>query len=289
MYYYIVDPQSLNQRQFERIQSQLYSCLSEFRINGETSRVTSLRTVQQLVDHALGRGVKTLVAVGGDDTLHDVINALKGREAIIGFIPLEETEAGQVLGIKDVESGCKIIAGRRIMQLDLGLVNHPPRVDERTRVEAGSAFLTRLSFGLHLPEINLNFRHIRQLFALPTFEVKFATNEYAASLKVIGGQIVNSRGDYKSKPLASPTDGILDVLLLPKLSRFSMLKYRKQIANGFYDLIPGSSLLHLSKLEISSPEGLPLRIGSQIVAKTPATIEIAPKALKIIVGKDRMF
>lgn len=278
MHYYIVDPQNLNQRQFERVQNQLYSCLSEYRINGETSRVTSLRTVQQLVDHAFTREVKTLVAVGSDETLIDLINALKGREAVVGYIPFFETEASQILGIRDVESGCKIIAGRRIMQLDLGLVNQ-------------TAFLAKLSFGVHLPQTSgISLRLISQLFTLPTFEVKFATREYHATLKVLGGQVVNSRGHAcKNESLASPIDGILDVLLLPQLPRITIIKHKKHITSGCFDQIPGSSLIHLNRLEISSPEGLPLRIGNRVVAKTPATVEVIPKALKIIVGKDRNF
>lgn len=291
MHYYIVDPENLTQRQFERVQSQLYSCLTEFRISGETSRVTSLRTVQQLINTAFSHGAKTLVAVGSDETLADVINALQGREAIVGFIPLFDSEAGQVLGIRDIETGCKIIAGRRITQLDLGTVNHPPRLDEPARVEAGTLFLTKLSFGVNLPQNQiLSFKLIRQMFSLPTFEVKFATKDYSASLKVIGGQIINSRGMVsKNDELASPTDGILDVLLLPKLSRWAMLKHRKNIMKGAFEQIPGSSLVHVYKLEISSPQGLPLRVNNRIVAKTPLTVEIIPRALKVIAGKDRMF
>src|SRR5688572_3595107 len=102
MYYYIVDPTKLNQRQFERVQNQLYSCLSEYRISGETTRVTSLRTIPQLVDTALSHGAKTIVAVGTDETLHDVINAIGEREALIGFVPLAETELGNTLGIKNI-------------------------------------------------------------------------------------------------------------------------------------------------------------------------------------------
>ncbi|MBI4049698.1 MAG: hypothetical protein HY395_02690 [Candidatus Doudnabacteria bacterium] len=277
MHYYIVDPQNLNQRQFARVQTQLYSCLSEYRINGETSRVTSLRTVPQLTDHAISHGAKTLVAVGADDTLIDLINALKGREAVIGYIPLFETEVGSILGITDVDSGCKIIALRRIAMLDLGIVNQ-------------TAFLTKLSFGVNLPKPRtFNLGMLRQLFSLPTFEVKFSTSDYSAVLQVVGGQIINGRGPICKKLLASPMDGILDVLLLPKLAPWTMVKFRKYIMNGCFDQIPGSSLVHLNRLEISSPEGLPLRIGNHIVAKTPATVEVMPKALKMIVGKDRIF
>ena len=151
MYYYIVDPQNLTQREFERVQSQLYSSLSEFRISGEVMRITGLRTINQLVETAFAHNAKTIVAVGSDDTLHDVINAVKLRDVAVGFIPLFESELGEILGIKNIDYAAKIIAGRRIALLDLGVVNNLPRVDSQgiqTRVEAGNYFLSNLKFSI---------------------------------------------------------------------------------------------------------------------------------------------
>jgi diacylglycerol kinase family enzyme len=277
MYHYIIDPEHLNQRQFERVQNQLYSCLSEYRISGETTRVTSLRTVSQLVENAFTKGVKTLVAVGGDETLFDLINAVGNREVVIGFIPIYKSEVAEVLGVTDIDQACKTIASRRIINLDLGRINQ-------------TLFITKLSFGVSLTHTNpFSFKLIQQLFNLPVFEVKFTTQDYKATLKVVGGQIINSRGSNCSNTLGNPTDGILDVLLLPKLERLKLIRHRTDIVKGCYESIPESSLLHLQKIEITSPDGLPLRVGNRIVAKTPAAIEILPKALKIIAGKDRRF
>lgn len=278
MYYYIIDPQKLDQKAYERVQNRLYSSLSESRISGETVRVTGLRTIPQLVDIAFSHGAKTLVAVGNDDTLHEIINATKNRDIIIGFIPLYETELANVLGIADIESACRIVAGRRIAQLDMGVANQ-------------NYFLSKLTFGLN-PEESLgsifNFGQLSRLTNLPTFEVKFSADEsYQGMLKVVGGMIVNTRG--KSEGLGNPMDEILDVILLPKLNRLEAFRQRKKISQGLFERIPGSGLLHLKKIIIQSPDGLPLRVGNRIVAKSPATVEVAPKALKMIVGKDRTF
>src|SRR6185295_8704064 len=100
MYYYIVDPQKISQRDFERVQNILYSSLSEFRISGEVMRVTGLRSITQLVENAFAHGAKTIVAVGADGTLTDVISAVRGREIVIGFIPIVESEAGKILGVQ---------------------------------------------------------------------------------------------------------------------------------------------------------------------------------------------
>ncbi len=249
MYYYIVDPQKISQSDFERVQNSLYSSLSDYRISGEVMRVTGLRTINQLVENAFAHGVKTLVAVGSDETLHDVINASGSREVTFGYIPLIETEIAEMLGIKSIDQAAKTIGARRITELDLGRVNN-------------NFFLSKLSFGTDSAE----------------FEVKFAIDgQFQASTKVVSGVISNNQAG----------DGVADISLLPKLGRWNAFKFRRQIQTGDFSGIPNSSLIHANRIEIAWPEGLPLRVGSRVIAKTPAVIEIVPKALRIIVGKDR--
>jgi diacylglycerol kinase family enzyme len=256
MYYYIVDPQKISQREFERVQNILYSSLSEYRISGEIMRVTGLRTINQLVDNAFSHGAKTIVAVGSDDTLHDVVNAIGKREITVGFIPIFDTEIANTLGISGILQAARTIGLRRIAELDLGSVN-------------GNYFLSKLTFGLDSAK----------LFNLPSFDVKFsANNEYTASLNVVGG-IVSS----------SLVNENLDITLLSGLSKWQTFLRRRQILAGNLENLPGVSIVHAKKIEITNPSGLPIRTGSRVVAKTPLVIEIVPKALRIIVGKDRKF
>lgn len=264
MYYYIVDPQKISQREFERVQNKLYSSLSSYRVSGEVVRTTGLRTINQLVENAFAHEAKTIIAVGSDETLHDIINAIKDRDITCGFIPLAGSEIGEILGIGSVENAVKTLGLRRIAEMDLFKVKD-------------YYFLSKLSFGIGPENAGL-----RALFNLSNFEVKFsADNQYQASVSVVGGTVVNI--------FTNPTDGIADVFLLPKLNKFQTLKYRSQILKGDFNQIHGSSIVHVNKLEITAPEGLPLRVGAKVVARTPATIDVLPKALKMIVGKERKF
>ncbi len=279
MYYYIVDPQKISQREFERVQNLLYSSLSEYRISGEVVRVTGLRTISQLVETAFLRGMKTLVAVGNEETLNDVINAVKGRDILIGFIPIMETEIGEILGIRDIEQGAKTIAMRRVAQMDLGVVNQ-------------TFFIGRLTFGLTVKEDQgwLGYKLAQDLSKQPEIQLKFSVDgKYQAEALIIGGMIMNARGATESKNIAHPSDGILDMVLLSKLAQWDGIKYRRQINSGEWERIPKSSVVHMEKLEISSPSGLNLKAGERVIAKTPAVVEVAPLALKIIVGRDRKF
>lgn len=282
MYYYIVDPQKISQREFERVQNLLYSSLSQYRVSGEVMRVTGLRMINQLVENAFAHGARTIVAVGSDDTLHDVINAIRDREIVVGFIPIFDTEIGEILGIKTIANAAKTIGSRRIEELDLVSVNN-------------NYFLSKLTFGLSTYQDSgifslFNFKLLQSLFNLPSFEIKFSVDgQYQATVSAVAGILINSRGNECAGFQSDPTDGVVDIMLLPKLSQLKILKYRKQILSGCFEQIPEASIVHANKLEISLPAGLPLRSGSRIIAKTPAVIEVRPRALKIIVGKDRKF
>lgn len=270
MHYYIVDPQKISQKEFERVQNVLYSSLSEYKISGEVVRVTGLRTIQQLVENAFSHEAKTIVAVGSDQTLHEVINAIGKRETVLGFIPIVDSELGNILGVRDIEQAVKVIAFRRIETVDLGVVNN-------------SYFLSKLRFGevtgnRWLPDFEKNM------------EMKFSINgEYIATVNAVAGLIVNSRDANEKENLVHPTDGKLDILLLPKLTRWQALQHRHQILSGNFEKIPQCSVMHAKRIEILSPAGLNLKVGNWLIAKTPAVIEIIPQALKIIVGRDRIF
>lgn len=280
MYYYIVDPQKISPREFERVQNNLYSSLSEYRISGETARVTGLRTIQQLVDGAFQRGVKTLIAAGTDETLHEVINAVKGREVTLGFIPLVPTELGEILGLQNVTQAAKHIGLRRITELDLVAVNN-------------NFFLSKLAFGSASlkPSGLFNFQGLQQLWELPVFQINFSADngKFQGTLSAVGGIIVNCRTNSGVSGMFNPTDGVVDLITLPKLSKMKTIRHRRAIMAGEYEKIPGSSLVHVKQLEISMPSGLPLKSGEKVIARTPAKIEVLPKALKMIVGRERKF
>src|SRR6266403_22755 len=123
MYYYILDQGALPMDKFEKLQTELSGLLAEFKVSGEASRVTPLRSVQDLVDTASQRGTKTLVACGSDDTFNLMLAALKGRDFTLGFIPFDENSfLAKILGVPDVFNGVKTIAARRVEKIDLAKI-----------------------------------------------------------------------------------------------------------------------------------------------------------------------
>ena len=280
MHYYIFDQNGLAVEKYEKLQTQLTGLLAEFKIAGEVARVTPLRSVQDLVDTASQRAATTLVACGNDDTFNQMLAALKGRDFTLGYIPFDENSSlGKILGVTDIFNGAKTVAGRRIEKIDLARI-------------AGNYFISFLEFGV-LSQ-NLKKTGWWQNFKLLSSEAKnfkiLIDDSYTLSLSGQGGLVANIRATSgKDQSIANPTDGNLDLLILEKLNKMQIMAYRGDIAEGNLERVPKTTVIKCKKIQFLEPRGMALTMLGRIVAKFPATVEIIPQRLKMIVGKTRTF
>lgn len=276
MYYYIVDAKGLTQRAYERVQNDLYSSLSNYKVSGEVVRITGVRPIGQLVETAIMRQASTIVAVGTDETFNELISSVLDKDIVTGFIPTKDSELGRVLGIKTIEQGAKTIASRRVEHLDLGKIND-------------SYFITKLGFGL-MKQKGF-WKNLDSIARTQEVNIEFSVDgKFQASALAIGGMVLNSRGGTDAnQTLGNPLDGMFDMLLLPKLTTYQVFKYRRSIAAGSYEDIPGCSIVHANRIEILGPSGLSLMADDKPMGKTPAIIQVMPQTLKIIVGRERKF
>lgn len=280
MHYYILDQGTLPVEKFEKLQTELSGLLAEFKISGEASRVTPLRSIQDLVDTASQRGAKTLIACGSDDTFNLMLAALKGRDFVLGFIPFdEESHLAKILGITNVFVGVKTIAGRRIEKIDLAKIT-------------GNYFISYLEFGVmsnNIKEAGF-WQGLKLLSSEPRSFTIRVDDSYTVTINGQGGLVANIRSSSsKNEKIANPTDGNLDLMILEKLSKTQVLKYRSSIIDGTLEKVPNTTIIKCKKIEFLEPRGFNLTMLGRVVAKFPAVVEIIPARLKMIVGKNRTF
>lgn len=287
MYFYIFDPgRDQEIKYFERIQGKLLNLLSENRIEGETYRVTSIRTIELLVEQALGANAKTVIVVGSDASLNRAINALvkKDRDLTVGYIPLDPVNSlGKILGMStDIEEAVKSLAGRLVRDLDLGKVGEHYFL---SNVDLGENNFRQIDSGF------LGLKGYFQFSKLQPFKVQLSLQDlYTVTSEVLAAQIINCRNNEGGKlKLGDPTDRLLDVLILPKMTSAQVFRYRKELASGFLDNVPGSTVMHAKKIDILGPKKLPVSVEGQVYTKAPATITVAKEKIKMIVGKGRQF
>lgn len=281
MYYYIIDPGKLPIHTFEQLQVQLQGLLHEFNISGEFGRVTTLKTISDLVDTASSRGAKTIIICGNDDTLNQALAATKHREFVLGYIPLDPTNSylAKILGLDSIFTAIKTIAGRRIVSMDIAKVGN-------------LHYISFLEFGI----ASKNFAKeglwtTMKVFSKPNLTWKLKIdNSYTIEVSGLGGMLVNSRGTTsKHEKIANPTDKLLDLLILESLPKISVLKHRDKISKGRLEELPKSTVIKCRQVEFLDPKGQPIYMLGRQIGKFPIVSEMLVKPLKIIVGKNRTF
>ncbi len=281
MYYYILDPGKTPLPKFEQFQVQLQGLLHEFNISGEIGRITTLRSAEDLVGIAASRGATTIIVCGSDDTLNQVLAAIKHRDLLVGFLPLDPKTSylSTILGIPSLEAGVKTIAARRIVPIDLATLGN-------------FHFISFVEFGITSQNLSqAGMWKTLQLLSKPVTKWKMRIDEsYELEIEGMGGLLINSRStSSKQEKIANPTDGLMDLLLIERISKSDILKFRDVLTRGQLEELPNYTVIKCKVVEFLEPKGQTLTMFSRPVAKFPVKISMLNRKQRMIVGKQRTF
>jgi len=255
MHYYIYD-QFLNDRKYTPIINRIETKLTDFGINGRTEKLTILKSLPEVVNEAKKRKVSTIIAVGNDRTVSKTIGLLPNLNITFGIIPIgQNNEIAKILGIPEGEAACETLSARLTEKIDLGKAN-------------GYYFISHLK----LP---------------PEKEVVIDCGNYHISplpdnntINICNFDILS---DTKHKLPSNPKDGVLEAV-------FSATKKSTGFFNIFKNEFSKDSVFPFKKIKVRcNKECLPALADGHTTIKTPISIEVVPKKLKVIVGKNRMF
>ena len=91
-------------------------------------------------------------------------------------------------------------------------------------------------------------------------------------------------GTFTPVPTASPTDGLLDILLVKKVSRAKVLHVVKTYARGQQEKLP-DIITHKqdTSITISAPKPFAINVDGEILERDSVTFTLLPKAINFIV------
>ncbi len=119
MYYYIVNP-AAGKGAINQIQDKLRERLLQLGINGEFAKTTGPGDAETMTKAALEKGFKTIVAIGGDGTINEVMNGMTDSTAVLGIIPVGKSNTlANHFGIHSWQQACEVLAARRISSYNL--------------------------------------------------------------------------------------------------------------------------------------------------------------------------
>jgi hypothetical protein len=131
MYAYIYDSFT-NEAKYGKLLYKIEKRLTDLNLNGKIIRLGISKNVKVAVDDEIRQGTKTIVAVGNDRTVTQIINAIAGNKSdehhlvTLGIIPIVEkgNDIARTFGIDSISSACEILLARRLQNFQLASINN---------------------------------------------------------------------------------------------------------------------------------------------------------------------
>ena len=120
----------------------------------------------------------------------------------------------------------------------------------------------------------------------------------AESTIIFGGQTIESSvfsmsvgicqyngGGMKQAPNAIPDDGLFDLTIITKVTKFEVFKNITKLFDGTFIHMPQVSTYTADKIAIESAPPLFLEVDGESLGHTPFQFEVVPLSIKVITGK----
>lgn len=248
-----------------------------------------------------------LIAVGGDGTLHEVVNgAAMYPNVNVGFIPGgsgNDFSRGFALP-KDPEAALNaIITGIQPVRADMGLIRHTGEKETYFINNMGAGFdaqiakkvnsskvkglLNRLSLGKFVYVLFL----IRELFTYKCskLEVEIDGKKHffdSAWFITVSNQPFYG-GGMKISPNANPFDGILNLTVVHNISRVKLLFVFTSVFNGKHIALNEVAVFQGKEISIRSSQPIPAHADGEFLGFTPMTVSVCRNALPVLLKKKR--
>ncbi len=251
------------------------------------------KSTGDLIDAArksLGDGYSNYIAVGGDGTIHDLVNALAETGKNIGVIPAGSgNDISNNLGLpSDIESCLGMIKKCHIKKMDLGLINNKYYY----LCIAGSGFdscVNDLANNTKLP-IKGAARYTYSVYkTLITFRSKKFIISYDGNSREIPGMMIAASnlasygGGMKITPDADPQDGLFDICIIKRMKKLHFVKIFPKVYEGKHVTDSHVEIFRTSAFKLDSDYNFSVFADGEYICKLPATFKIVPKRLNFIV------
>jgi len=262
--------------------------------------------IQMTMSH-IEMGYRNIAVVGGDGTLNEVLNGIMNQQTIpiseitLGMIPVGTgNDWCRTFGIPyDHKKAIAILKTKKTFLQDVGIVHYHKEKEAQTRYfmnVAGmgyDALVAKKTNILKEKGHGGTFAYFYFVFA-SLFQYKFLDGVIEVDDQVVfKGEIFSMNvgickyngGGMMQVPYAIPDDGLLDVMIIKKASKFAVVRYTRKLYDGTLVDLPIVKTFRGKNIRIRSTARIYLETDGESLGHTPLTFEIIPRCLNIITGK----
>ena len=236
----------------------------------------------ELAVEAVNNGFRKIIVVGGDGTIHEVVNGL--------FIQKTVPTTDVLLSV--------IAVGHSFLQ-DVGVISYYKASYKQSRYMANVAGVGFDAF------VNRKYNHLKEegkkgkwLYLWST--LKAVLRYSSTGVKVYGDDelVVNdlvysatigigryNGGGMLQTPEAVADDGLFDLTVIRKMSRLAVLLHFKVLFNGRIYKLRKTSLNRGRRIRIESSPEIAVEVDGEALGYSPFEFEIIDRAVRVVVAE----
>ena len=251
----------------------------------------------ELLQQAIENEILNIICVGGDGTLHNIVNGIMGQTIVpsnqinIGVIPIgtgnDWVKTHDIPN--DFEKAIQIIKNGNIKTQDLGKIEFLN--DDRKLVYfnnfAGVGFdgfvVSKVHKYKHFGALAYLTGAVLGLFSFKNFKSKVAVDNKeinSKTLMILVGLCNYSGGGMQLTKNANPFDGLFDISIAKNLSKFDIIKNLTKLFNG--KIVNHNKVETLKSDEITikiDEDELPfIQADGELIGKGNIKVSVVPKA-----------
>ncbi|HTO15206.1 MAG TPA: diacylglycerol kinase family protein [Edaphocola sp.] len=241
-----------------------------------------------LAKEAVSRGYKTVVVVGGDGSINDVIQSLVNQDIILGVIPMGSGNGlARSVGLPlKVKEAIKVLNKKNIHAIDLGLINDSQYFISNAGVGFDAIVTKEFEKSEKRGFISYIDIIVRNMFSFKPKQWEIEVdgeiyNHTAFMITIANGPQLGY--NFKIAPVAIFNDGLLDIVVIKKHPKFLTGILGLQ---GFTDsLLKNRYVAHYTgkKIIIRNIENETMQLdGDFSECKMPLKIEVKEKVIKLL-------
>lgn len=223
--------------------------LKHYKFNFEYAFTQYDKHSVELVQNAIKKNITNIISIGGDGTLHNIVNGIMLQKLIpsqkvtVGVIPIGTgNDWVKTHNIpKKIEAAIQVIKNGNISQQDLGKIefinNDKPAVFFNNLAGVGfdGYIVNNVTKYKHIGSLAYLYGALLGLFSFKNFDSKTYINSKEISgktLMVLIGLCKYSGGGMQLTKNPNPFDGLLDISIAKNLSKLDIIKNMGKLFNG---------------------------------------------------------
>ncbi len=256
------------------------------------------RHATELAREAAQRGADLVVAVGGDGTIGEVASGLVGSQTTMGVLPVGTGNLwAHMLGLpvwSPVYPSALMDAARVLVKGERRLIDLGKAGDRYFLLWSGIGFDAQIARNVEphrdirrtLGNLTYVVTGVAQAMAMRGTRMTVVVDERAQRCRVLLILVSNAQlygPSLRVSPEAQLDDGLLDVCIFRGQNFVDVCRHFLLLLAGRHEASSHIEMLRGKRIQILGEKTMPVHLDGDPFGATPVTIEVAPRAIELIV------